>query len=99
MTVAAFAAAIGAAPARADDPKDTQVTATRELFIAATKDEQAGRFAEALEKLRKVVVLKPTAGVRFHIANCEEGIGQLVKALDDYSRAETQARPGGRRTR
>jgi hypothetical protein len=77
--------------ARADDVHDQNLIAARELFTQATQDEADKHWAAALEKLQKVFAIKPTAGVRFHIANCEEGLGQLAKALDDYTRAATQA--------
>ncbi len=78
--------------ARAAGPSQAQVQAARELFQEAERDEDAKRWTEALEKLRRVAAVKLTAGVRYHIALCEENLGQLVAALADYTLAENQAR-------
>src|SRR5258706_15123609 len=80
--------AIAAPPA----PSQAQVQAARELFQEAERDEDAKRWAEALEKLRRVAAVRLTPGVRYHIALCEENLGQLVAALADYTLAENQAR-------
>jgi hypothetical protein len=73
-------------------PSDAQVQAARELFASAEKDEDSSRWGEALEKLRRVYNVRATAGVRYHIALCEEQLGQLAGALIDYTGAESQAR-------
>ena len=36
--------------------------------------------------------MKPTPGLRFHVALCEEKLGQLVAALADYTAADQMAR-------
>ena len=64
----------------------------RALFAQAESDEDAERWSEAIEKLRVVAQVKFTAGVRYHIALCEEHLGQLARALGDYRDAEDQAR-------
>ena len=79
--------------AHAGDLPEGQVAALHDLFTSATRDEDAHRYADALGKLQRVFALKPTAGVRFHLALCEEQLGKLVPALEDYARAEVQARP------
>lgn len=77
-----------AAPSvRADEPPITDVNAARKLFAEAEKDEEAGRWLEVIQKLRRIVVFKETAGVRFHLALAEEHVGQLVAARADYQRA------------
>jgi len=77
-------------PARAD-PTDAQLRAARELFARAERDEDAGRWAEALDTLQRVSQVRLTAGVRYHIALCEEHLGQLATALGTYAAAEQQA--------
>src|SRR5271154_5740503 len=59
-----------AEPAQAPNlqPTPTQIQAARELFSAARKDEDALRWADALEKLERVAAVKQTASVRYHIA-------------------------------
>ena len=73
-------------------PSPAQVQAARELFQEAERDEDAKRWSDALEKLRRVAAVRLTPGVRYHIALCEENLGQLVAALADYTLAESQAR-------
>jgi hypothetical protein len=73
--------------ARADEPPITDVTAARKLFAEAEHDEQTERWAEGVKKLRRIVAFKETAGVRFHLALCEDRAGLLVEASGDYQRA------------
>jgi hypothetical protein len=68
-------------------PTPGQVQAARELFIAASKEEDAGHWIEALDKLQRVADVKLTAGVRYHIALCEEKLGRIATALDHYTEA------------
>jgi len=91
MTVVTLLGALGASPAMAT-PTDAQVQAAREIFAQAEKDEDASRWSDALEKLRRVSEVRLTAGVRYHVALCEENLGQLAGALSDYTAADTQAR-------
>jgi len=72
-------------------PSASELQAARELFANAEKDEDAGRWADALDALRRVARVKLTAGVRYHIALCEEHLGQLASALADYQTAQTHA--------
>src|SRR5580700_8963565 len=75
----------------ADGPTEAQLSAARALFIAAEKDEDAERWSDALEKLQRVAQVKLTPGVRYHIALCEEHLGRLVAALNDYKVAASEA--------
>jgi hypothetical protein len=75
-----------------DGPSDAQLSAARDLFIAAEKDEDAQRWSDALEKLKRVAQVKLTPGVRYHTALCEEHLGRLVAALSDYKAAANEAR-------
>jgi hypothetical protein len=78
--------------AQAATPPDPQLAEARRLFAQAEADEDAGRWADALGKLYTVAEVRRTAGIRYHIALCEEHLGQLVRALADYEGAQTQAR-------
>jgi len=73
------------------EPAD-DLRAARELFLSAEKEEDAGHWSDALEKLQRVAQVRQTAGVRYHIALCEEHLGQIASAVADYTAAETQAR-------
>jgi hypothetical protein len=81
--------ALAADPAPAPTPG--QVQAARELFAAASQDEGASRWTDALDKLRRVAQVKLTAGVRYHIAFCEEKLGQIASALAHYTEARDAA--------
>jgi hypothetical protein len=76
----------------ADAPSDAQLSAARDLFVSAEKDEDAQRWSDALEKLQRVAQVKLTPGIRYHTALCEEHLGRLVAALNDYKAAADQAR-------
>jgi hypothetical protein len=73
-------------------PADVEVRAARQLFADAEKDEDGGRWADALVKLRRVAQVKLTAGIHYHVALCEEHLGHMAAALDEYTSAEGQAR-------
>lgn len=78
--------------ARAAEPSSADLQAARDLFAKAEHDEEAKNWSAALEKLRRAVAIKTTAGLRFHIATCEENLGQLVEALHDFEAAEDLAK-------
>jgi hypothetical protein len=84
---------VGAATrcAAAADPSEPALQSARSLFVAAEADEDAGRWTEALDKLKQVSAVKFTAGVRYHIALCEEHLDRLASALADFRAAEVQA--------
>src|SRR5437660_11681354 len=73
------------------EPTPGEVQAARELFTKAEADEDAGKWADALDKLKRASSVKPTPGLRFHIALCEEKLNQLVAALADYTAADQMA--------
>jgi hypothetical protein len=77
---------------RAAEPTPAGIAAARALFSRAVRDEDAGRWADALEKLRRTGSVKMTPGIQFHIALCEERLGKLAAALTDYVAAEDAAR-------
>jgi hypothetical protein len=87
----AFALALAASRSALADPTPTTLQAARDLFAKAEADEDAGRWSEALDKLRRAASVKITPGIRFHIALCEEKLNQLVAALADYVAADEQA--------
>ena len=82
----------GARWAFAGDPTPGEIQAARDLFAKAEAEEDAGHWSGALEKLRRAGSVKMTSGIRYHIALCEEKLGQLVAALSDYTGADQAAR-------
>jgi len=84
------------APAFAQ-PSEADVRAARDLFTAAEHDEDAGQWADAYDKLTRVAAVKLTAGVRYHLALCQEKLGKLATALDGFHQAQKQAQADGSR--
>lgn len=76
------------------EPSPPEIANARRLFTEATELRSAGKWAEAAGKLRDAIAIKETAGLRFHLAHCEEQDGQLVSALHDYDRADELIREG-----
>ncbi len=97
MQLGPFASALGIAICLASgvvraDPSPGEIQAARDLFTKAEQDEDAGSWAAALEKLHRAASVKTTPGIRYHIGLCEEKLGQIAAALNDYSGAEALAR-------
>lgn len=82
----AFAVSTGAtfAPRAAWAQSEEELKQARELFQEAYKDEQEGRFAEALEKFRRVGQVKESASVRYRIAAVLEAMKRYREARDAY---------------
>jgi hypothetical protein len=74
-------------PAFAAEPTPSEISVARRLFDEGKAAEDAGRWREAAEKFRRAAAIKDTAGLRFHLARCEEEQGALVEALVEYDRA------------
>ena len=64
-----------------------EIAVARRLFREASKLEKAKHWADAAKKLHGALDIKETPGLRYHLAYCEENMGQLVQALVDYDRA------------
>jgi hypothetical protein len=68
-------------------PTEAEINAARKLFGQAQEHEAEGRWIDALDLLQRILLVKETAGVRFHAALCREHLGQLLAAEADYRRA------------
>ena len=79
------------APRAFADPTEAELAAARILFEEALALEDAGRWEDALERVKKVASVKTTAAVRFHLALCNEKLGHLVAAFNEFGRAEADA--------
>jgi hypothetical protein len=66
--------------------------AARALFAEALQDEEAGRFAVALEKFERVRAVRDTASIEYRIASCHEGLGEPAEAYRAYDAAEALGR-------
>jgi hypothetical protein len=79
-------------PSSTSEPNASALVAARELFREAGQDADAEKFGLALEKYRRVALVKETGQVRFNIARCEEQLGQIASALADYELVERDMR-------
>ncbi|HEX8796586.1 MAG TPA: hypothetical protein VF765_36800 [Polyangiaceae bacterium] len=76
-------------------PSEADVRAARDLFTDAEHDEDARHWSDAYEKLTRVAAVKLTAGVRYHLALCQEKLGKLATALAGFHDAQKQAQNDG----
>lgn len=84
--IAAGSCAI-APPALADQPSAKDLARAREDFRKALSLEVAGDHAGALALFKQIALIKSTPQIRYHIAVCEEKMGDLVQALGSYKLA------------
>lgn len=80
-------AALGPTTSIAQQPKPAAADVAKQTFDKAVDLEKHGDYASALAEFRTVERLKPTAGVRFHIAYCLEMLGNLFSATETYEGA------------
>ncbi len=69
------------------EPSVEQLLRARDLFNEAERLEGASRWPAAALKLEEAISVKETPGLRYHLAFCQQRMGQLVKALGNYERA------------
>jgi hypothetical protein len=77
--------------ASAAPPVDDSLAQARELFRIGEQKEAAFDYQGALEQFRAVGNVRMTPSVRFHIAHCEESLGHLGTAYQEYSLAKRDA--------
>ena len=65
------------------------------MFSEARRAEEAGKWSEALLKLKAVASVKMTPQVRFHLGLCQEHTGHLVEALNSFEVARAEAADQG----
>ena len=90
--LAAFALAVALAypPANAfaqsspSRTSESDLSAARALFQDAYRDEQAGRYPDALAKFRRVAVVRESASVRYRIASVLASLGRLRESRDAF---------------
>jgi hypothetical protein len=93
LLVLSFTVAAGSVDAwAAPTPTEAELRRARARFVEGERAEDADHWEAALAAFREVADVKSTAGVRYHIALCEEHVGKLVAALSDYEEAKEQAR-------
>lgn len=89
LSILAALSAVAIAPpaALAAEPTPSEISAARRLFDEGQAAANAKRFAEAADKFRRVLSIKETPGIRYHLAHAEAEQGAYVEALADYDRA------------
>jgi hypothetical protein len=78
-------------PAEAMAQDEAEIKEARAKFQKAIELKAAKNWGGALKLFRDVGQIKMTPQVRYHIATCEENLGQLVTALGGYELALAQA--------
>ena len=86
LLVASVARAQMPAPPRPDAPD--ALVAARLLFADALRDEDDGRFREALEKFERVRLVRDTASIEYRIGTCYEALGEAAPAFGAYATAQ-----------
>src|SRR4029079_11912267 len=89
----AFVMAHGIAAA---EPAPSDIAEARRLFSEASDLRTEGKWDLAAKKLEAAIAIKETAGLRFHLAYCEEKMGHLLAATRDYDRADELIRDGAK---
>ncbi len=78
-------------PSSAREPSTAELAQARALFAQAQSAAAAGRWLEAIERFEKVLAIKETPGVVFHLAAALEGAGRLTRGLETFERARDLA--------
>src|SRR5690606_33663825 len=70
---------------------DSATRALRLKFVRGLTLENAGRWADALERFEAIVRLRPMANVTFHLGLCNDRLGRLLAAERLYRDAREVA--------
>jgi hypothetical protein len=91
LAAGALSSADWTTPAFADEPSSDALAKAREEFRRGIALEAAGDYENALAVFKGVALVKSTPQVRFHIATCEEKVGDWVGALGSFRMALFEA--------
>jgi len=83
-----------AAKSQGRQPSSADLSSARRLFGEAAELEAHSEWSAASVKLKSALAIKETAGLRYHLAHCEEQLGAYVEAAADYDRAAELIRGG-----
>ncbi len=84
------------APDAVAEPTPAEVTIARRMYAEAVQHEKAEEWSAAEERLRRVLEIKATPGIYFHLAHALEQQGRLVEALLNYDRARELIQAGAK---
>ncbi|MBW2524122.1 MAG: hypothetical protein JRI23_08100 [Deltaproteobacteria bacterium] len=77
------------------EPTQEELAAARQLFKEGLALEKEDQWREALDRFERVAKVKLSPQVRFHVALCNEKLGNLVEAINGFELAEQEARAAG----
>lgn len=83
---------IPSAFAQKPTPSKADIAKAKTAFFEGLDLEKENKWDEALKRFQLVAKVRMTPQVRFHIALCEEHVGQLIEALHDFELAEADAK-------
>lgn len=87
LTAALSVAAVSSANVAHAEPTEEQLTAARERFKAAVELEGRGDWEAARAAFEDVAATKESPQVVYHLALCDEHLGQWLAAMAGYDRA------------
>jgi hypothetical protein len=83
------------ATAQAEGVSDADRAAARELYVQGVELQQAGRFAEALDRFNRAQAVFSAPTHLLHIAECEASLGKLVESAETYRTLVRTPLPAG----
>src|SRR3984957_12939295 len=81
--------------ARAQPASDADRAAARELFVEGVKLQEAGSFADALDRFDRAQAVFSAPTHLLHIAECEAAVGKLVESAETYRTLTRTTLPPG----
>lgn len=90
-TLTALSLGLGTPGGASAQPTDAERAAAKQAFEEGLELEKQADYSAALAKFQKVGEFKMTPHVRFHVALCEEKLGQLVSAMRGFELAAAEA--------
>ncbi len=99
FAAAVFSAIVLASGAAAADPTPADRAAARTLFDDARKLMTQGSFAAACPKLEESQRIDPGMGTQFNLAECQEKIGKLASAWENFLEVANNAKNAGQSAR
>src|SRR5262249_54383070 len=86
LLLGAFSLPLALASPALAQPQD-ELAQGRQLFSEALSDEEHHRYADALEKYKKVLQIRETASIRYRMGLTLEGLGRLNEAIEAHNGA------------
>ncbi len=81
--------------ARAQTASDADRAAARQLFVDGVKLQEAGNFADALDRFERAQAVFSAPTHLLHIAECDAALGKLVESAETYRTLVRTPLPAG----